>query len=107
MKISGQNMEVTVTVHGRKRTFSEKELKAILEEHFSSEGTAKVVQGPTEGQWFEVNPLAINQEHFNEEKEDKRQEKTRRLILEALAEVKSNPEKYGKKFKTMLPKKIK
>jgi len=34
MKICGQNMEVTLTVHGRERTFSEQELKSILEKYF-------------------------------------------------------------------------
>ena len=106
----GQDMKVTLTVNGREMTFSEQELKAILEKHFSNEATEqvtteKVVQVPTEDKWFEVNPQDINQSLFQKKRKDERQEKTRRLILEAFAEVKSNPEKYGKKFKTTMPKK--
>lgn len=110
MKVCGQGLEITLTVHGRERTFSEKELIAILEKHFSNEATkqvstAKVAQEPTEDKWFEVNPQTIDQSLFQKKRKDERQEKTRRLILEAFAEVKSSPEKYGKKFKTMMPKK--
>jgi len=107
MKICGQNMEVTLTVHGRERTFSEQELKSILEKYFSSEATENVTTAkvPTEDQWFEVNPLGIDQTLFKNKREDGTQEDTRKLILEAFAELKSNPKKYGKKFKTMMPKK--
>lgn len=103
-------MKITLPIHGRERTFSEKELIAILEKYFSNEATeqattAKVAQVPTEGQWFEVNPQTINQSLFKDKRKDERQERTRKLILEAFAEVKSSPEKYGRKFKTMMPKK--
>lgn len=103
-------MKITLPIHGRERTFSEKELIAILEKYFSNEATeqattAKVAQVPTEDQWFEVNPQTINQSLFKKERKDERQERTRKLILEAFAEVKSSPEKYGRKFKTMMPKK--
>lgn len=110
MKVCGQVTGVTLTVHGRERTFSEQELIAILEKHFSNEAaeqanTAKVAQIPTEDKWFEVNPQAIDQTLFQKKRKDRKQEKTRKLILKAFVEVKSNPEKYGKKFKTMMPKK--
>ena len=103
-------MKITLPIHGRERTFSEKELIAILEKYFSNEATeqattAKVAQVPTEDQWFEVNPQTINQSLFKKKRKDERQERTRKLILEAFAEVKSSPEKYGRKFKTMMPKK--
>ena len=103
-------MKITLPIHGRERTFSEKELIAILEKYFSNEATeqattAKVTQVPTEDQWFEVNPQTINQSLFKKNRKDERQERTRKLILEAFAEVKSSPEKYGRKFKTMMPKK--
>ena len=103
-------MKITLPIHGRERTFSEKELIAILEKYFSNEATeqattAKVAQVPTEDQWFEVNPQTINQSLFKKNRKDERQERTRKLILEAFAEVKSSPEKYGRKFKTMMPKK--
>ena len=102
-------MKVTLQVNGREMTFSEKELRAILEEHFSSETkqvtTAKVAQKPTEDEWFEVKPQAIDQKLFRKKRENKKQENTRKLILEAFVEMKANPEKYGKNFKTMMPKK--
>lgn len=100
MKICGQEMKVTLSIHGREKTFSEQELIAILEEHFSDSGKA-----PTEEQWFEVNPQAIDQSLFQKKRTDERQEKTRKLILEAFDKVKSSPEKYDRKFKTMMPKK--
>lgn len=110
MKICGQKMKVTLPIHGREKTFLEQELIAILEKYLSNEAieqttTANVAQVPTEDQWFEVNPQAINQSLFQKKRKDERQEKTRKLILEAFAEVKSSPEKYGRKFKTMMPKK--
>ena len=102
-------MKVTLQVNGREMTFSEKELRAILEEHFSSETkqvtTAKVAQKPTEDEWFEVKPQAIDQKLFRKKRENKKQENTRKLILEAFVEMKANPEKYRKNFKTMMPKK--
>lgn len=103
-------MKITLPVHGRERTFSEQELIAILEKHFSNEATEKattanVAKVPTEDQAFEVNPQTINQSLFQKERKDRRQEETRQLILEAFAKVKSNPKKYGRKFKTMMPKK--
>ena len=112
MKICGQEKEIKVTlpIHGREKTFSEQEIIAILEKHFSndatkSETTANVAKVPTEDRWFEVNLQDINQSLFEKEKKDGRQEKTRKLILEAFAEAKRKPEKYGRKFKTMMPKK--
>lgn len=103
-------MKVTLQVHGRERTFSEEYLRAILEKYFPSETTpktptAKVVQKPTEDAWFEIKPQAIDQKLFEKKREDNRQEATRNLILEAFTEMKDNPEKYGKNFKTMMPKK--
>lgn len=103
-------MKITLPVHGRKRTFSEKELIAILEKHFSNETTEQattvnVLKVPTEDQWFEINHQVINQSLFQEKREDGMQEETRKLILDAFAEVKNSPEKYGRKFKTMMPKK--
>jgi len=102
-------MKVTLQVNGREMTFSEEELKAILEKHFSSETkqvtTTKVAQKPTEDEWFEVKPQAIDQKLFAKKRNNNRQEATRQLILKAFAEMKDNPEKYGKNFKTMMPKK--
>ena len=79
-------------------TFSEQELSSILEEHFSS----KVA--PTEGEWFEVKPMAIDQKLFEKKRTNSFQEETRKLILKAFDRLKDNPEKYGKNFETMMPK---
>lgn len=103
-------MKITLQVHGRKMTFSKEELTTIVEKYFPRQttqqvSTAKVVQKPTEDSWFEVNPQAIDQKLFENERENKREERTRKLIIEAFFEMKSNPEKYGRNFKTMFPKK--
>ena len=81
-----------------------------MEKHFSNEATeqvstTKLAQVPTEGKWFEVNPQAIDQNLLQKKRENRRQEETRKLILEAFDEVKNRPARYGKKFKTMMPKK--
>lgn len=102
------DMKVTLQVNGRKMTFEEEELIDIVEKHLSSETTkqtTKVSQKPTEGKWFEVKPQTIDQKLFEKKRRDNRQEETRKLILEAFAKMKDNPEKYGKNFKTMMPKK--
>lgn len=101
-------MKVTLQIDGKKRTFSNVENISIEEENVKSSAedkTYKVSQKPTEGQWFEVKPLAIDQTLFQKKRKDTRQEATRQLILEAFAEMKNNPKKYGKNFKTMMPKK--
>lgn len=65
----------------------------------------KRIQKPMEGIYFNVNLATINQATFNKERKDKKQEKTRKIILEALEEAKNNPEKYSRPFKTIIPKK--
>ena len=101
-------MKVTLQVDGR--NLSLEEIEAIVRQHFSKNATTaqentKAIQGPIEGKWFEVNPQAINQKLFQEERYNWRQEQTRKFILEAFTEVKNNPEKYGRPFKTMMPEK--
>ena len=64
----------------------------------------EITQVPTEGKWFNVNPLTIDQNLFKEERIDRWQEETRQLILEAFEEVKKNS-KYAKPFKIMMPEK--
>lgn len=101
-------MKVTLQVNGQEMSFSEQELIAIVEEHFSTKTTKKaieVVETPAVGKWFKVNPLAINQQLFEKKREDLQQETTRKLIIEAFSEVKKNPESYGKPFQTMMPEK--
>lgn len=110
MKISGQKLELTLPVFGREMTFSEEELIAILEKNFSSEAVQPepengVIRLPAEGEWFEVNPLTINQKLFEKERKDSKQERTRLLILEAFVELRNNPIKYARKFETLIPRK--
>ncbi len=64
----------------------------------------KKVARPSEGEWFEVDPQAIDQKLFEEKRADPDQEALRKLINEAFYEMNNNPEKYGKKFKTLMPK---
>ena len=102
--------EITLNVDGRKMIFTEQELIAIVKKYLSSDNTSKVTaiqiaEKPTENKWFEVKPQDIDQKLFKKKRKDYRQEDTRQLILEAFAEMKKNPEKYGKNFKTMMPKK--
>lgn len=109
-KLEDSGMKITLQVNGREMTFSEQELTSILEEHFSSKTTqkittAKVTQSPTENVWFEVKPQSIDQELFKSKRENKRQEVARQLILEAFIKMRNNPARYGKNFKTMMPKK--
>ena len=64
----------------------------------------KRILKPTEGQWFEVNPKAINRKLFKKKRKGN-QEQTRQLILEAFEEVEHNQDKYGKAFRTIMPEK--
>lgn len=64
-----------------------------------------LVQKPTDGKWFEVNPSNIDRNLFRRKRSDPKQEKTRQLILEAFKELKKHPEKYPGVFNTMAPKK--
>lgn len=92
----------------RGRTLLEKESIPISEKHFSNETTKKLKPAKWAQvefkRWFKVNPQDIDQSLFQKERKDELQEKTRKLILEAFAEVKSKPEKYGGEFKTTIPK---
>ena len=109
--------QITLPVNGREMTFSEEELIAILEEHFSQAKTeqqkpnpqqepSRPIHGPEEGVPFPVNPNGIiNPSDFQEARKDHAQEKMRQIILEALDEKKKNPWKYGKTFWTLRPKK--
>lgn len=57
------------------------------------------------GELFTVIPLDINQKLFEEKRSDESQEQARKMILEAFCEMKKNPEKYARPFKTFIPKK--
>ena len=101
-------MKITLQIKGQEMTFSEEELIDILEEHFKSKSEEKVraikaEQEMMEKKVYEVNYKLINKELFSKEKKDKKQEKVRRLILEAFEEVEQNPDKYEKIFYTLKP----
>ncbi len=101
-------MKVTLQIDGEKRTFSNVKDISIEEENVKSsieDKNFEVAEKPTEEKWFKVKPQSIDQELFKKKREDEKQEKTRQLILEAFEELRKNPEKYGKKFKTMMPRK--
>lgn len=102
-------MKVTLQ-SGRELDFTQEEieeLKAILGKNISSEATenvsmAKIAKPPVINKWFEVKPLSIDQTLFQNKRKDEKQEEKRQIILEAFSEVKYNPEKYAKNFKTMI-----
>ena len=106
------NARITLVVDGEEKTFSEEELASIVKKHLaqnkvaisSEEKPIERPMHPTEGVPFEVNPF-IDRNLFQEKREDRRQEWTRQLILEAFAMVDENPKKYGKPFKTLMPEK--
>ncbi len=110
LKESGQEMQVILLVHGREKVISEQELISILEKYFPEETSEKLktetfMQAPKENEWFDVNPLGISKELFQEKRKDEKQEKTRQLILEAFEKLEKNPQMYGRKFKTIIPEK--
>ena len=88
--------KIILHINGSQRSYSEEQLTAIVEKYSS---TIK----PKVGEWFEVKPQTIDQQLFCEARKDPRQESTRQLILEAFAEMKENPEQYGKTFQTLIP----
>lgn len=102
--------QITLKVNGREVTFLEDEIVAIVERYFNTQvmeaKTAETLPKPEENEWFEVNLDTIDKTLFAEERTDKRQETTRKLILKAFARAESNPDKYAKHFKTVLPEKI-
>ena len=117
MKANEQMGIIFLSVYGREQLFSEEELISILEKYDqikekyyqirwtdSKQKTSQTVETPTEGKWFEVNPLAIDQNLFKEKRSDSMQEKTRQLILKAFVELKKHPER-NKAFRTLIPEK--
>ncbi len=69
----------------------------------NEQGIMAGIERITEGEWFEVDPQAIDRGLFEKERKDPEQEKTRQLILEAFVEFDANPEKYSGKFEIMVP----
>lgn len=99
---------IKIKVHGRKQSFSEDELTAILEEYYErkaieNNSITKVTSTPTEGNWFIIRPMMIDEKLFQEKRKKPEQETTRQKILNAFAEMHKYPEKYSQPFKTLYP----
>lgn len=93
-------------VNGRKMHFSDEELIAILEKHFSNEEQPiQIVEMPVEGKLFVVKPVKINRSLFSEERDNEEQEKLRKLILQAFDRLDNEPKKYRRTFYTFKPEK--
>lgn len=110
MKKCGQEETIKLNVFGEEKTFSKKDVETAMEDYLSKEAIMRnkenvQLEKPTEGKWFRVNPLKIDQEFFKEPREDGSQEKTRQIILSAFRKLNSNPDYYGIPFETMMPEK--
>lgn len=102
-------MKIALEVNGCKRLFSQQELVAILEEYYSIK-EAKVVrnekfENKTDINGFEVNPTLIDQKIFQNPRKDIWQEQTRKWILNSFLMLKEKPQRYGRSFRTITPKK--
>lgn len=95
-------MEVVLNINGRERRFTEHELVKIIEDYFCMKKAGTAI---LDGEWYEVKPQSINQELFQNKRKNKLQEQTRMYILKAFEEMNKNPNRYGRNFKTMMPRK--
>ena len=93
--------QLKLWVNDRELTFSEN----FFEKNLGYTRKKKSVQTLRIGGFFEVNPVAINQQLFKKRKRDPKQEKARQIIIEAIGEMEKNPIKYARKFKTAIPEK--
>ena len=102
-------MKVILQINGREMTFSEEQLIAILEKHFSIEqennAAEEVVKNSIVGTCYEVKPSSINKDLFKEERKDPCQEEIRKLILEAFEELDRIRFQICKSFKIIVPEK--
>ena len=89
---TGKSNVVQVEVRKKRVITSEQPSNVLSSEATQQTTTAKVAHKPTENEWFEVKPRAIDQKLFENKRKDDKQEATRLLILEAFAEMKKNPE---------------
>ena len=96
-------MNYKLLVNGQERTFSEDELTFILEEYFQTKEQRQTKQ--KDGEWFFVYPeqIVANKFLFSLEKENRRQEATRKIILEAIAKVEKK--EHLRPFKALIPDK--
>lgn len=101
-------MRIIFETNVRGKILEKEMLIEILQKNIESKTNLEskeieVTPKPIQGKCFEVNPSNISKELFNEKRKDQEQEKTRKIILEALAMVEEQPEKYSHKFKTFIP----
>lgn len=106
---------VTLQINGRQMSFSEEELIAIVEKHFSGETktvtvtvgevTYEIATTPANGKLFKVDPNSINRQLFEKTRSHCDEDFTRRCILAAFTVVDANPEKYQRGFYTLIPEK--
>ena len=97
------NAQITLTVDGVARTFSENELTDIVRKDLEAIKKRANIQRPMENIPFEIDLWGIDLNLFKEEREDPKQEETRLLILEAFDRVDKFPSQYREKFKTLMP----
>lgn len=92
---------------GRKETFDSVVSFNVTEEQITNEEchTFDVARTPTEGKFFEVNPLGIDRSKFEKPMSNKNQEWTRQIIQAAFVEVDKQLEKYASAFYTLMPEK--
>ncbi len=97
------------TVHGVTRYLSKEEVEAILASHIPKKSSLflerfEVAKRPTDGKCFKVELEKIDTNLFVKKRENKKQEETRILILEAIRKASMEPEKY-KLFYLLVPEK--
>lgn len=63
----------------------------------------ELINKPEIGNAFIVEPKEIDESLFMKRRRNPQQEEIRQLIVESLAQMKVNPEKYGEKFETIRP----
>lgn len=106
------DIKFIMQIGDKRMTFFPKDLKSILEKVFCVDNTPQkekediqISVQPTEGIPFEVNPLKIDINLFNEERNDNEQEYVRKMIVHAFTCVFNYPSRYGRPFKTLRPEK--
>lgn len=94
-------MKITLKVHGREKTFTEKELTLILEKVFPNPSTLE--KRHELGKPFIVNPKTIDKKLFAIRRADAKEEWIRNFISLTIMEAEKYPEKYLIPFKTLIP----
>jgi len=92
-------MKIKLPIKGVEFEFSREELIKIVERQYDEQFS----NTPVIGKLFEVSPLAISQELFKVQRKDRKQEKMRNMIWKAFEAMHKEPERYAKKFYTVIP----